>query len=130
MNARRRNPTFVPLFTRYWLPVLAYVAGIAFLSSQPHLQSPLHFPESDKLMHVLEYLGLGWLLARAWRATAEAQRPLALALIAISCGIVVGASDEFYQSFVPGRDSSGYDLLADTAGLTLAQIVYRALLRD
>jgi VanZ family protein len=130
MIARRRDSIIVPLFTRYWLPVLAYVAGIVLLSSMPNLQPPLPFEQSDKLYHVLEYLGLGWLLARAWRATAGAQRPLALALIAISCGIVVGAGDEYYQSFVPGRISSGYDLLADTAGLALAQIVYRALVRD
>ena len=129
MTPRRRETDPVPLLARYWLPVLAYIGLILFLSSQPHLQAPFEFQNADKLCHVLEYLGLGWLLARAWRVTAAGQRPLALALIAISCGIVVGTGDEYYQSLVPGRESSAYDLLADASGVTIAQIVYRALVR-
>ena len=114
----------------YWLPVLLYITIIIVLSAQPFLRPPIEFRESDKLYHLLEYLGLGLLLARATRASAGAWRPLTVALLATSCGILVGTSDEYLQSFIPGRDSSGYDLLADTAGLALAQIVYRVLVRD
>jgi hypothetical protein len=35
-----------------------------------------------------------------------------------------GAGDEYFQSFVPGRDSSVYDWMADTSGVVLAQLVY------
>jgi VanZ family protein len=44
--------------------------------------------------------------------------------------VLVGSFDEFYQSFVPGRDSSVYDLLADTIGVALAQLVYVTFAKD
>ena len=52
------------------------------------------------------------------------------ALLALSFGILVGTGDEYFQSFVPGRQSSPFDLLADTVGLILAQLVYLAFTRE
>ena len=115
---------------RYWLPVAVYVAIIATVSSQPNLRGPVEFDNSDKIYHVLEYLVLGVLLARAWRASAPDWAPTTLALVSISCGILVGTSDEFLQSFIPGRISSALDLLADTIGVVLAQVVFRLLVRE
>jgi len=114
----------------YWLPVLLYITVIIVVSAQAYLRRPIEFRESDKIYHVIEYLVLGLLLARATHSSAGSWRPLTVALLATSCGILVGTSDEYLQSFIPGRQSSGYDLLADTAGLALAQIVYRMLVRD
>jgi VanZ family protein len=118
---RRR---FFIQFMFYWLPVLLYVTIIAVLSSQPHLQPPLRFRESDKLFHALEYLGLGILLARALRSSMRVRQPLFAAFMALALCVVVGASDETYQRFIPGRDSSVYDLLADTLGGAMAQFLY------
>src|SRR6185295_10991524 len=50
-------------------------------------------------------------------------------LIAICLGIMVGTCDELFQSTVPGRQSDVFDLMADTAGLTLAQLVLRVISR-
>ena len=72
---------------------------------------------------------LGLLLARVIRASSPLARPLVAALVAISCGILVGTSDEYLQSFIPGRESSAFDLMADTAGVALAQVLYRARVR-
>ena len=121
---------FFSLFLRYWLPVMAYVTVILWLSSQPYLQPPLHFRNSDKVAHILEYSVLGFLLARAWRSTMRIRFALGAAMIALAMGIAIGAGDEFYQSFVPGRDSSVFDLLADSIGLALAQIAYLLIARD
>ena len=44
--------------------------------------------------------------------------------------MAVGASDEIFQSFVPGRDSSVYDFLADSGGVLLAQLLYLFFARD
>ena len=121
---------FFTLFTRYWLPVLLYVTMVIAISAQPYLVPPMEFRYEDKLIHVLEYFGLGVLIARALRATMRLHLPLAAALIALSLGIVVGTGDEYLQSFVPGRQSSAFDLLADTVGLALAQLVYLAFTRE
>jgi VanZ family protein len=127
---RPAQRTFFNLFIIYWLPVLLYVTVIAVLSSQAHLRPPLEFRYGDKIMHVLEYFGLGVLVARALRASMRIHLPLVASLLALSFGIVVGTGEEYLQSFVPGRVSSPFDLLADTAGLMLAQLVYLAFTRE
>lgn len=114
-------------FARYWLPVLGYVTLIFVLSAQPRLQSPVKFHNADKLAHALEYFGLGFLLVRALHGGRTAASPLALGTAALVTGMVVGASDELFQMLIPGRESSVFDFLADTAGLVLAQLVFVAL---
>jgi VanZ family protein len=123
---RRR---FFVQFMQYWLPVLVYVTLILALSSQPHLKPPLSFKNSDKLFHALEYLGLGLLLARALRASLRMREPGFAAVIALAACVLMGASDEYYQSFVPGRESSVYDVLADSVGGAMAQLLYVWLTR-
>jgi VanZ family protein len=118
------------LFLLYWLPVLIYLTVMIVLSAQPYLRPPLEFPQSDKVMHTLEYFGLGVLTARALRATMRIHLPLVAALLALSFGIVVGTGEEYLQSFIPGRVSSPFDLLADTVGCMLAQLVYLAFTRE
>jgi VanZ family protein len=127
---RPKELRFFRLFLLYWLPVLAYLTVIVTLSAQPYLTPPLDFPNSDKLMHILEYFGLGVLVVRALRATMRIELPLVAALLALAFGIVVGTGDEYLQSFIPGRTSSAFDLLADTCGTLLAQLVYLAFTRD
>ena len=114
----------------YWLPVLLYVCLIFGLSSQPNLKPPLDFKYSDKVAHTIEYGILGLLLARAVRATGKLEWPLTAALLALSMGMIVGVSDEMFQSLIPGRDSSAFDFFADASGLALAQLIYLALTRD
>lgn len=124
---RRRDGSWL-LRTR-WLPVVAYVALIFTLSAQPGLRVPGEFENRDKLAHLCEYGGLGWLVFRAARdtwPTAPRRRRMLVAALAVSA---VGACDEVFQSHVPGRDSSVYDWAADTAGATLAQVVGMALSR-
>ena len=74
--------------------------------------------------------GLGLLLARAIRTTDRFRPGLQVALAAMCVGIVVATIDELLQSTVPGRIPSGFDLLADTVGLGLAQVVYRLWARE
>jgi VanZ family protein len=118
------------LFVRHWLPVLAYVSIIFVLSAQPNLQPPLTFQNSDKLVHVLEYGGLGLLFAWALRATTPARSWTFVSLVALGTGLCIGAGDEYFQSFIRGRESSVFDWLADGSGLTLAQLAYLAFARD
>jgi len=118
------------VFARYWLPVVAYVALIFVLSAQPGLNPPVRFQNSDKLLHLLEYGVLGLLFARALRASMPARSWLFTSLLALGVGLGIGACDEYFQSFIPGRDSTVFDWLADGTGLTFAQLVYLAAARE
>jgi VanZ family protein len=88
------------------------------------------FQNADQYYHVLEYGGLGLLLVRAMRVSARTRWPLYAALMALSLGTAIGAADETFQSFVPGRDSSIWDVLADVSGLVAAQLFYLFLVRE
>jgi len=76
-----------------------------------------------------EYGILGFLLVRATRSGSSTQSPLRDGLIALAIGLAVGAGDEFFQSFVPGRESSVRDFLADASGLVLSQITWLVVRR-
>ncbi len=116
-----RHPGLL-FFLRYWLPLLGYVGLIFTLSAQPYLQPPLHFHESDKLMHLLEYGGLGVLLISMLRASNPARPPAVSALMAVACGMAIGAADENFQRAIPGRVCDLHDWFADSAGVVLAQL--------
>ena len=73
-------------------------------------------PHIDKLYHFIEYLPLGWLAVRAFHGSwPKLSWPL-VAFGAVMLAVCVATSDEYHQSFVPGKDSSAWDGLADTAG--------------
>jgi len=115
------------LFNRRWLFVLAYLALVFVLSAQPNLHVPGDVPYRDKYAHLLEYGGLSWLVYRAvlgsWPAAGTTRRVL-FSILALSA---VCAIDEKFQAGVPGRDSSVYDWLADTVGVSLVQAVSAVL---
>jgi VanZ family protein len=115
------------LFNRRWLFVLAYLTLVFVLSAQPNLHVPGDVPYRDKYAHLLEYGGLSWLVYRAVRGSwpaAGATRRVLLSILALSA---VGALDEKSQAGVPGRDSSAYDWMADTVGVSLVQVVSAVL---
>ncbi len=118
------------LILGYWLPVLLYVTVIVSLSAQPHLQPPLNLRHVDKALHLLEYGGLGVLLARALRHSLRVRVPGIAAMMALGIGMAVGAGDEYFQSFIPGRESSVFDFLADSLGIALAQLAYLRWVRE
>ena len=107
---------------RRWLMVAAYVALIFTLSAQPGLTIPGTWEYRDKVAHILEYGGLGLLVWLAARFTWPTQKPLNRAILVLLAVSALGACDEKFQSFIPGRESSAYDWLADTTGALLAQL--------
>ena len=107
-------------FLSLWLPVALYV-GFIFWVSSVRRPIPLmrFFPRVDKLYHFMEYLPLGWLLARALRGSSPRLSWAIVVWGAVLLAACVGGSDEFYQSFVPGKVSSVWDAVADVAGASL-----------
>ncbi|NNE42758.1 MAG: VanZ family protein [Gemmatimonadetes bacterium] len=100
---------------RAWLPPLIWAALILCASSLQELQTTSgEIAIRDKLAHFGEYLVFGWLVARAFDGRGWSGRRHFIWTMMI--GIYLGVFDEFYQGFVPGRDRSALDLLADVIG--------------
>lgn len=120
----------VATFMRYWAPVCAYAGLIFYLSSQPQPEQDLpsfvrYF--SDKTLHVFEYGVLGALLYRAFRSGApDAWRSDAVPL-AILLASLYGVSDEVHQAFVPFRESSWLDAVADAVGAVVGTFTMHRL---
>jgi VanZ family protein len=104
-----------------FLPPLALMALIFFLSAQPDLKSGLGVADLilRKLVHAAEYglLWLLWLRALRWRA------PWWAAAITLA----YAASDEVHQHFIAGRVGSPLDFAIDAAGVLAALWLWRRL---
>jgi len=115
-------PLSVRCIVVYWLPVVAYLGLIFYLSSLPQLATEISlFSGADKFIHLGEYALLSWLLSRALRSASPFSRQAAV--IAILFATLYGISDEFHQAFVPGRSAEFLDVVADCGGAVLAQII-------
>ena len=115
----------------YWAPAVLYAGMIFYLSSQSHpdeqLPSFLLKDVSDKVLHAVEYAGLAVLCYRAFRWAAgpsAARQALVLAIVTAS---IYGITDEVHQFFVPFRESSWLDWLADTAGATVGALSWKSI---
>jgi VanZ family protein len=113
----------------YWVPVALYAGVIFYLSAQSHpedqLPSFLLKDVSDKVLHAVEYGILSLLCYRAFRwaaGPAVARQAVVLAIVTAS---VYGITDEVHQFFVPFRESSWQDWLADTIGAAIGAMSWR-----
>jgi VanZ family protein len=102
-------------------------AGLIFL-----LSSFSHFPEEvplfigyDKLAHFIEYYIFGILICR-WLLNKKNLLVRKHALfMTLLIGICYGVSDEWHQSFIPGRCATIWDVLFDAVGIVAAVFKYR-----
>ena len=94
-----------------------YVLLIFAVSSIPSLTAPgPEFVPKDKIAHFVEYFILGVLLFKGIGWTVSPSRAATFGFL-VAVGASVGALDEIYQSFVPGRMMSILDWYADVAGV-------------
>lgn len=102
---------------RAWLwPFI--LAGLIFLaSSRSEIAGP-DVPGTDKVVHFGVYGLLATLVVRLGRR----RRVAWIALLLVSA---YGITDEWHQSFTPGRSVEVADWLADTLGAALAILLYR-----
>jgi VanZ family protein len=110
----------------YWLPVVAYASLIFYLSSLPHPEEDLPkflFEKiGDKLLHLIEYSVLAILCYRAFRRAAGPRVTQQAVMFAILAASFYGMTDEVHQAFVPLRESSWLDWIADTAGAVIGAV--------
>jgi VanZ family protein len=71
---------------------------------------------SDKSLHFAAYAVLGVLLLRARAGAAWGGITSGAAVGAWTLAVLYGATDEWHQSFVPGRTAALDDWLADAVG--------------
>jgi VanZ family protein len=113
----------------YWAPVMLYAGTIFYLSAQSHpeeqLPSFLLEGISDKVLHAVEYAILGALCYRGFRWGVNGQMASHALLFAIVTTSLYGMTDEAHQLFVPFRESSWLDWLADTAGAATGALSWR-----
>jgi len=98
------------------LPVIVYCAAIFIQSSFPTTEQLPAWPFLDKILHVTAYTLLGFLVFRALATGRMANKPILALIISILFAGLYGVSDEWHQSFVPGRSPEAADALADLIG--------------
>jgi len=94
-----------------WIPVLAYASLIFVISSrQVQVSEP-----TDKLIHFFEYGLMGFFTARGLMLTFNLPRMRGLLMGGLAA-TMLGVLDEFHQYYVPGRNASVGDAVADALG--------------
>ena len=107
---------------RFILPVLHWF----FPDASPDGLARMHF-FIRKSAHFTEYFILSLLILRGIRAGRKENRLVwaAITLCAVAC---YAGLDEFHQSFVPGRTAAVADVMIDTTGGAVGQLVAGAAL--
>jgi hypothetical protein len=107
---------------KLWLPVLVW-AGVIFSFSSMSINKETAFSWLDfvvkKTAHVVEYFILYWLL---FRAISEKNEKINKKVFVWSIVIAIfyALSDEWHQTFVPGREGTLRDVGFDTIGVLLS----------
>lgn len=97
---------------KYWLPVYLIAFIIFYFSSLSNVPEPFLVKTPDYLKHFVEYFVLSIFVFRAFKHTAIfSEKHLLWTFIFIT---LFGISDEIFQAFVPGRESSVFDVMYDS----------------
>ena len=98
----------------YFLMAIIWAILIFIGSSVPGSELPTASNITSYIVHFIEYLVLGVLLALSAKAGL-----IKGAFEVLIIGLLYALSDEIHQLFVPGREFSLLDLLLDALGLYL-----------
>jgi VanZ family protein len=93
---------------------------VVALSSFPDVDLPsTGTPNLDKLLHLIEYGVLAWLVSRGWGPWRERGWKGAGVWIPAMILLAFAAADEYHQHWIPGRSPEWWDWAADTAGVMI-----------
>lgn len=106
---------------------VAWMALIFFLSSQEKLPTTAGMPPDIAAIagHFVAYSVIAIFIRVAIGGLQPGRRA---DVIAIALATLYGISDEFHQSFVPGRDSSVFDVAIDLLGASAGVIALNLIL--
>ena len=105
---------------RFWLPFVLWLGVIFAFSSNPTTRvSEIHWQDFiiKKTAHVVEYFIFSMLLYRALLNSGV--RSKRILIFIVFAAFFYGMSDEFHQSFTPGRDPQPRDVMFDVTGSLL-----------
>lgn len=108
-----------------WLPVLFCGLLIFYLSSATINTTVVNISNIDLVVHAIFYTVLAFLVARAsglWKS----RHKLRLTLVLILLVAIYGAIIEWYQYYLPARDASFADGVANFTGAVLGVVFYAA----
>ncbi len=103
-----------------YVPVIIWCGLIFAVSNRPTISTVDSYAIDfalKKLAHFIEYFILGVLVYRATKNI----------WISIIFCITYAISDEFHQSFIPGREPRGRDVIIDSLGSITAVITWNKL---
>lgn len=109
---------------RWWNLVFIYaiiIIWLSSLSSPPTLTTITGYSFSNTVNHMVLYAGFGLVLGIALRHSDKKMLRKNSYLWAVIFGIAFAIFDESFQSFTPNRYPDVLDVIADTAGLAIAQ---------
>lgn len=105
-------------------PPLAWAAAIFGASAQSDIGPAALVP--DWITHGISYAILAVLTCRALAGGAGRPHSGGALALAVALATGYGVSDEYHQSFVPGRDASAGDVAKDLGGALAGSVIFRA----
>jgi len=118
-------------WVKRWIPAAAWMALIFVLSAQSMFPLP-GVSWLDEVLriaaHLLLYAALGFLLCRA--VMPDGARSTSKVAAVLIWAAAYAVSDEWRQSFVPGRDASLFDWAVDMLGALAGCAVYFGRMKD
>jgi len=114
-----------------FVPVILLIGTIFFLSHQHGTDMQLlSVPGLDKLAHGFMYALLAAASLYSLSDNFKSSKPLHAGLLTVLFCLLYGMTDEYHQSFIPGREASIGDLAADSAGAAVLVILWLKKLRS
>jgi VanZ family protein len=120
----------LPRHPAVWFSALLCWGGFLwFLSDQPGSDEPFPVDHFDKVMHFTYFMGggilLGGFLLRLAKGSPVWKRLIVTTVVVMT---IIGAADEYHQSFTPHRSGNDpWDLLADILGASAGAFAVRAV---
>lgn len=109
----------------YKLPPFLFAALIITFSSMSNVSPPsLGVSWTDKIYHFGEYFAFAFFIFRAFSPTHSSPKRTRHYIILFLLGLAFGAIDERVQFYIPNRDCSIYDWMADAIGYATSGTVF------
>jgi len=112
----------------YWFFTVGYMGIIFYFSSLEKIDM-IDLPQnSDKFIHLCAYLLLAFLANLSLYKSGVKIKKYVF-MFAFLIATLYGITDEFHQAFVPGRDASIGDVIADSIGAFLGSFSATRIIR-